>query len=90
MNFVGGITFASLTFSNVFRSVSPLKSISPVSSSYKTMPSEKISDRLSIGLPHACSGDIYAIFPFNTPVLVSDVFDAAFAMPKSTIFTSPS
>ena len=53
------------------------------------MPSENRSERASIGLPIACSGDMNATFPFTTPVPVCSRLFIALAMPKSVSFTSP-
>ena len=36
----------------------PMNRLRPVSISKKTAPKEKMSDRLSIARPHACSGDM--------------------------------
>ena len=71
-------------------SVSPRKSRSPVSSSWSTTPSEKRSLRRSMGLPQACSGDMYCSLPLSAPDCVCDAFDAALAMPKSQSLISPS
>ena len=62
-----------------------------------------MSERRSAGFPRACSGDMYAAVPRITPALVpSNVIvgefavstgtsgAAAFANPKSRIFTTPS
>ncbi len=70
--------------------MSPLKSLSPVSISYRTTPSEKMSVRRSTFFPHACSGDMYWSLPFSAPACVCWTFVAAFAMPKSQSLMSPS
>ena len=54
------------------------------------MPSEKTSERLSIGLPQACSGLMYRSLPRSAPLSVVEALLAALAMPKSVSFTSPS
>ena len=40
-------------------------------------------------MPCACSGDTYCAVPTTMPVRVSGTAAAAFAMPKSVIFTCP-
>jgi hypothetical protein len=45
----------------------PLNGRPPVSISYRTTPSEKISLRPSTVCPDACSGDMYAIVPTTNP-----------------------
>ena len=66
----GGRTFTSRTASSTDISLSPANSRSPVSISKSTVPSEKMSERASTGLPHACSGDMYWSFPLSAPICV--------------------
>ena len=49
-----------------------------------------MSLRRSIGLPHACSGDMYWNLPLSAPDCVLEAFEAALAIPKSQSLTSPS
>ena len=56
--------------SNVTAVVAPINAIRPVAISYSTAPSENRSLRASRSSPRACSGDIYATVPSETPVLV--------------------
>jgi hypothetical protein len=65
----------------------------PVSNSYRTTPSEKISVRVSTSNPLvcACSGDMYSGVPISAPVCVKSVccvndWFVALAMPKSITF----
>src|SRR5262245_13587706 len=51
--------------------VSPANAARPVNSSYSTHPNAQMSVRLSAGLPRACSGDMYAGVPSNTPTPVT-------------------
>ena len=68
-----------------------------VTASYRTTPSEKMSDRPSTGRPSACSGDMYETVPRITPAMVicacvavgSGCRSANFARPKSRTFTTP-
>jgi hypothetical protein len=62
----GSVGFSSPTGGGVSRrievivetGVSPWNGRCPVDISYSTTPSEKTSDRVSTGLPSACSGDM--------------------------------
>ena len=102
-----GIAFKSGSFVTIAASVSVTVSAEnnwrPVSISYNTQPNAHISVRLSVGLPRACSGDIYAAVPRITPAVVplttvgefdSVAFERAFsidfARPKSSSLTFPS
>ena len=48
-------------------SVSPENASRPVNISYRTHPNAQISVRLSVGLPRACSGLMYAAVPRMVP-----------------------
>ncbi len=50
--------------------VSPVKSLFPVSISNNTTPNAQMSARLSTFAPRACSGDMYAAVPKMTPASV--------------------
>ena len=50
--------------------LSPENGCRPVSISYSTQPNEKMSLRLSTGLPRACSGLMYPAVPKMTPDIV--------------------
>jgi hypothetical protein len=81
--------------------LAPWKARRPVSISYITAPSEKMSERASTGLPCACSGDMYAAVPTMTPssvvawiVRVAPSAPASsgavsLARPKSRTLTTP-
>src|SRR5712691_11568639 len=68
--------------------LSPSKGGAPVSVSYITTPSEKMSERWSIALPTACSGDMYRGEPMTTPATVFTAEPGMRAMPKSVIFAN--
>jgi len=59
-----------VTASIVSVTVSPVNSRAPVTSSYRSTPTEKTSERASSGRPRICSGDMYENFPFKTPAWV--------------------
>ena len=59
------------TAASTSETVSPSKQRVPVSISYSTTPKDQMSDRLSTGLPRACSGDMYAAVPITTPACVA-------------------
>ncbi len=86
----GGNISTLRTFSRVKKSLSPTNSRSLVSISYRTMPTEKMSLRRSMGRPRTCSGDMYPNLPLRMPACVFDALPAALAMPKSISLISPS
>ena len=74
----------------------PRNGRTPVASSYKRIPSEKMSVRWSIAAPDTCSGDMYAGVPRMAPAEVAKPVDDSlvnsaaciFARPKSSTFTT--
>ena len=58
--------------------------------SHKITPHANTSARPSTRSPRACSGAMYASLPFTVPTCVgAEPESFAFAIPKSTTFTSP-
>src|SRR3974377_161096 len=51
--------------------VSPVNACFPVNISYSTHPNAQMSARRSTVLALACSGDMYAAVPSNTPCIVA-------------------
>ena len=93
-----------ITAASVSVTVSPRNAIFPVNISYSTHPNAQMSARRSTGLAFACSGDMYAAVPSNTPACVAmwlmvgefaisaadNSVSMAFAKPKSRILTMSS
>jgi hypothetical protein len=81
------------------RVLSPGNGRWPVAASYRTQPSEKMSERQSSVSRRVCSGDIYETVPTNIPGVVTSTkpavgpsgstkrFDDTLAMPKSSTLT---
>ena len=86
---LGGLISPFSVSCRVASSLVLLKSRREVRHSQSTTPIDQRSARWSTACPSACSGAMYAYFPFTTPVRVSTTFDSAFAMPKSSSFTTP-
>ncbi len=86
----GGGTSALRIFSITTISLSPSKSLRIVRNSHRQIPTEKTSERRSTGRPRTCSGDMYPNFPLIAPTCVRASLPAAFAIPKSMSFASPS
>ena len=70
---------------SVSRSDSRSKTRLPVSNSYSTAPKLKTSDRTSVALPCACSGDMYDAVPSTVPAMVR----VASSVPCARILASP-
>ena len=87
---LGVVLFELTTCERLFFGDSDFAVLNKVVSSNSTTPSEKMSLRRSTVSPRHCSGDMYPIFPFIVPAVVSWLRVAAFAMPKSVSFTAPS
>ena len=86
---IGGIGGSLTCMSATVTGVSASNGTRPVSSSYRTTPTEYRSERASTGRPCACSGEMYCAVPMIEPVSVmSDV--PARAIPKSVTRTRPS
>ena len=83
-----GITLLS-TLCKVLAGVLSAIKRSPVTASHKTIPAANTSERRSTAWQSTCSGAIYDTFPLNTPCAVS-LLPTTLAIPKSTIFTTPS
>ena len=73
----------------IARALSPPKGRLPVTSSYRTTPSDQTSARSSIAWPAMCSGAMYGAVPTVDPVRVTPVWSVSLAMPKSSSFTDP-
>src|SRR5256885_5882416 len=56
-------------YTTLFRSP-PVNAALPLNISYNSAPKEKISERRSVDLPTACSGDMYAAVPMIIPARV--------------------
>ena len=89
LTFSGGVNSAFCTRSSDSRSLSASNGSLSVIIRYSIDPTEKMSDRLSIAAPRACSGDMYATLPLMTPAAVCSRLRWALAMPKSASLTSP-
>ena len=87
---LGGSTRRLRTFSMTSSSFSALNSRCIVTSSQRQIPRQKMSARRSTSSPRTCSGLMYPNLPLMLPTWVRESLPAAFAMPKSMSFTSPS